>query len=173
MGKAYTPNIKSDKGKNLTKYVAEFVKKNKYSSIPKNVVELAKKHILDGFGLALSGSVARTGDYLFKHIKQNSAKGRATVIGSKMKVTSRFAALANGTGIHSDDYDDTQLAVQKDRVYGLLTHPTAPCLPSAFAEGELKKINGKDFLNAYLIGVDVECKVSEAMSPSDGIYVGR
>ena len=57
-----------------------------------------------------------------------------------MKVTSRFAALANGTGIHSDDYDDTQLAVQKDRVYGLLTHPTAPCLPSAFAEGELKKI---------------------------------
>ena len=60
MGKAYTPNIKSDKGKNLTKYVAEFVKKNKYQSIPKNVVELAKKHILDGFGLALSGSVART-----------------------------------------------------------------------------------------------------------------
>ena len=165
MGKAYTPNIKSDKGKNLTKYVAEFVKKNKYNKIPKNVVELAKKHILDGFGLALSGSVARTGDYLFKHIKQNSAKGRATVIGSKMKVTSRFAALANGVGIHSDDYDDTQLAVQKDRVYGLLTHPTAPCLPSAFAEGELKKINGKDFLNAYLIGVDVECKVSEAMSP--------
>ena len=31
--------------------------------------------------------------------------------------------------------------------------------------GELKKINGKDFLNAFLIGVDVECKVSEAMSP--------
>ena len=32
MGKAYTPNIKSDKGKNLTNYVAEFVKKNKYQS---------------------------------------------------------------------------------------------------------------------------------------------
>ena len=33
MGKAYTPNIKSDKGKNLTKYVAEFVRKNKYNKI--------------------------------------------------------------------------------------------------------------------------------------------
>ena len=74
MRKAYTPNIKSNKGKNLTKYVAQFVKKNKYNSIPKNVVKLAKKHILDGFGLALSGSVARTGEYLFKHIKQNSDK---------------------------------------------------------------------------------------------------
>ena len=165
MSKAFTPNIKTKKGKDLSKYVTKFIYKNKYNNIPKNVVELAKKHILDGFGLALSGSVARTGEYLFKHIKKNSAKGKATVIGSKMKLPSQFAALANGVGIHSDDYDDTQLAVAKDRVYGLLTHPTAPCLPSAFAEGEIHKINGKDFLNAYLIGVDVECKISEAMSP--------
>ena len=165
MSKAFTPNIKSKKGKDLTKYVAKFIYENKYKNIPKNVIELAKKHILDGFGLALSGSVARTGEYLFKHIKKNSAKGKATVIGSSMKLPSQFAALANGVGIHSDDYDDTQLAVAKDRVYGLLTHPTAPCLPSALAEGEIHKINGKDFLNAYLIGVDVECKISEAMSP--------
>ena len=165
MSKAFTPNIKSKKGKDLTKYVTNFIYGNKYKNIPKNVIELAKKHILDGFGLALSGSVARTGEYLFKHIKKNSAKGKATVIGSTMKLPSQFAALANGVGIHSDDYDDTQLAVAKDRVYGLLTHPTAPCLPSAFAEGEIHKINGKDFLNAYLIGVDVECKISEAMSP--------
>ncbi len=165
MSKAFTPNIKSKKGKDLTKYVTKFIYGNKYKDIPKNVIELAKKHILDGFGLALSGSVARTGEYLFKHIKKNSAKGKATVIGSAMKLPSQFAALANGVGIHSDDYDDTQLAVAKDRVYGLLTHPTAPCLPSAFAEGEIHKINGKDFLNAYLIGVDVECKISEAMSP--------
>ena len=165
MSKAFTPNIKSKKGKDLTKYVAKFIYGNKYKNIPKSVIELAKKHILDGFGLALSGSVARTGEYLFKHIKKNSAKGKATVIGSTMKLPSQFAALANGVGIHSDDYDDTQLAVAKDRVYGLLTHPTAPCLPSAFAEGEIRNINGKDFLNAYLIGVDVECKISEAMSP--------
>ena len=32
----------------------------------------------------------------------------------------RFAAFANGLAIHADDYDDTQLAVAKDRVYGLL-----------------------------------------------------
>ena len=116
MTKAFTPNIKSKRGKDLTKYVANFVHKTKFKNIPKEVVELAKKHILDGFGLALSGSVARTGNYLFAHIKKSSAKGKATVIGSKMKVPTHFAALANGVGIHSDDYDDTQLAVAKDRV---------------------------------------------------------
>ena len=48
----------------------------------------------------------------------------------------RFAAFANGIAIHADDYDDTQLAVAKDRVYGLLTHPTAPALPPALALAE-------------------------------------
>ncbi len=83
MKKAYTPNINSSKGKELTNYVSKFVYKTKFKNIPSTVVELAKKHILDGFGLALSGSVARTGEYLFKQIKKNSANGRATVIGSK------------------------------------------------------------------------------------------
>ena len=41
MSKAFTPNIKSKKGKHLTKYVTKFIYKNKYNNIPKNVVELA------------------------------------------------------------------------------------------------------------------------------------
>jgi 2-methylcitrate dehydratase PrpD len=43
----------------------------------------------------------------------------------------RFAALANGILIHADDYDDTQLSVAPDRIYGLLMHPTVPVLPAA------------------------------------------
>jgi len=35
-----------------------------------------------------------------------------------------------------DDFDDTQLCLGKDRVYGLLTHPTAPVLAALFALAE-------------------------------------
>jgi hypothetical protein len=45
-------------------------------------------------------------------------------------------------GIHADDYDDTQLAVATDRVYGLLTHPTAPALPAALAMAEATGASG-------------------------------
>ena len=38
----------------LTKYVAEFVVDTKFEDLSAEVVELGKKHILDGFGLALS-----------------------------------------------------------------------------------------------------------------------
>src|SRR5579859_5297724 len=40
----------------LTSYVAEFALKLRYEDIPAVVVALAKKSILDGFGLALAGS---------------------------------------------------------------------------------------------------------------------
>lgn len=150
----------------LTRYVAEFVIDTKYEDLSAEVVELGKKHILDGFGLALSGSVAKSGELARRHLDDlGLADGAATVIGAGRKVAPRFAAFVNGVGIHADDYDDTQLAVAKDRVYGLLTHPTAPALPAAFAMAEQTKASGKDFMLAYHLGVEVECKIAEAINP--------
>ena len=125
-----------------TSYVADFIVNTRYSDIPAEVLELAKKSILDGLGLALSGSVAETGAIVRNYLTATGVNANgpkaATVIGSSLRAPLRFAAMANGVGIHADDYDDTQLAVAKDRVYGLLTHPTAPTLPSALAFCETK-----------------------------------
>jgi 2-methylcitrate dehydratase PrpD len=150
----------------LTKYVAEFVCETKLEDIPNDVIELGKKSMLDGIGLAISGSVAQSGDLVRKHLNAlGILDGPSTVIGSNIKTAARFAAFANGVGIHADDYDDTQLAVAKDRVYGLLTHPTAPALPSAIAKGEALDASGADVFLAYQLGVEVECKISEAINP--------
>jgi len=115
----------------LTAYVAEFIIRTKATSIPADVMHLGKRSILDGLGLALAGNAAESGHIVRSYLKSlgiPTDKG-ATVIGTSLKVPARFAAFANGIAIHADDYDDTQLAVAKDRVYGLLTHPTAPALP--------------------------------------------
>lgn len=150
----------------LTRYVAEFIVEARGEDLPADVIEIGKKSILDGFGLAVSGSVAKSGELVRQHIADlNLGEGRATVIGGGRRVAARFAAFANGVGIHADDYDDTQLAVAKDRVYGLLTHPTAPALPAAFAISELTNANGLDFMLAYHLGVEVECKIAEAINP--------
>jgi 2-methylcitrate dehydratase PrpD len=150
----------------LTRYVAAFIAGTKFDDLPSDVVALGKKSILDGIGLALSGAVARSGELVRRHLDSlNLSAGPATVIGGNRKVAPRFAAFANGVGIHADDYDDTQLAVAPDRVYGLLTHPTAPALPAAIAVGEMKGASGKDVMLAYHVGVEVECKIAEAIDP--------
>lgn len=150
----------------LTEEVAAFVRAARVSDLPAVVVANGKKSILDGLGLALSGSVATSGELVRRHLADIGADGGgATVIGSDMKVPARFAAFCNGVGIHADDYDDTQLAVAKDRVYGLLTHPTAPALPAALALGETTNASGADVMLAYHLGVEVECKIAEAINP--------
>ncbi len=161
--------------RSLTAYVAEFITRTRTKDIPADVMHLGKRSILDGIGLALAGSVAESGHIVRKHLKSlgcDSAKG-CTVIGSCMKMPARFAAFANGVAIHADDYDDTQLAVAQDRVYGLLTHPTAPALPPVLAIGERDARSGRDVLTAYQIAVEVETKLSEAMNPrhyQDGFH---
>jgi len=150
----------------LTEEVAAFVCNATAADLPATVIANGKKSILDGLGLALSGSVARSGDLVRHHLADIGAdSGGATVIGSDKKVAARFAAFCNGVGIHADDYDDTQLAVAKDRVYGLLTHPTAPALPAALALGETTNASGADVMLAYHLGVEVECKIAEAINP--------
>jgi 2-methylcitrate dehydratase PrpD len=158
----------------LTAYVGRFVATTTYEQIPEEVVELGKKSILDGLGLALAGSRAETGSLSRKFVQQAGVcNGKSTVIGSAQKSSPRFAALVNGISIHADDFDDTQLAAAKDRVYGLLMHPTVPVLPAIFALAEDRAVTGKQWMLAYHVGAEVECKIAEAIAPrhyQDGFH---
>jgi 2-methylcitrate dehydratase PrpD len=156
----------------LTDYVAGFVVATRGQDVPADVAHLGKRSVLDGIGLALAGAASQTGNITRRYL---AALGIATedggsmigsiVIGSDMRLPARFAAFANGISIHADDYDDTQLAIAKDRVYGLLTHPTAPALPPVLALAERDRKSGRELMTAYQVGVEVECKVAEAILP--------
>jgi 2-methylcitrate dehydratase PrpD len=162
------------KAPGLTNYVGTFVTAAKYQDLPGEVIELGKKSILDGLGLALAGSRADSGAISRQYVEQAGVcSGTATIIGAAKRTSPRYAALVNGISIHADDFDDTQLAAAKDRVYGLLTHPTVPVLPAIFALAEQRTATGKEWMLAYHVGVEVECKVAEAIAPrhyQDGFH---
>ncbi len=168
------PSTDFPKAPGLTDYVGKFVAGTKYEDIPEHVIELGKKSILDGLGLALAGSRAQTGPICREYVEHlGICGGKATIIGSSKKTSPRFAAFINGVSIHADDFDDTQLSGAKDRVYGLLVHPTVPVLPALLALAETRTISGKEFMLAYHLGVEVECKIAEAISPrhyQDGFH---
>jgi 2-methylcitrate dehydratase PrpD len=161
-------------GTGLTRRIAEFVVSKKFSDLPSDLIDTGRKSILDGLGLALVGSVAKSGTLIREYIQSlGISKQDATIIGSAQRSAVSYAALANGIGIHADDYDDTQLSSAPDRVYGLLTHPTAPALAAALAVAESRGMSGRDLTLAYHLGVEVECKIAEAMNPrhyQDGFH---
>jgi 2-methylcitrate dehydratase PrpD len=150
----------------LTARVSKFVSGTPLDTVPAEVIQAAKHSILDGFGLAVAGACSESVTIAAAEVASYGCRSQdATVLGSGTRLPARFAGFLNGMAIHADDYDDTQLAVLPDRVYGLLTHPTAPVLPAVLALAERDGASGADLLAAYLVGVEVESAIAESINP--------
>ena len=92
----------------LTEHVAQFAHATRYEDLPADVVQLGKKAILDCLGLALAGSIAEGSVILRRQIAgYGCAGGAAAMFGTGACSHARFAALANGMAMHSDEFDDT------------------------------------------------------------------
>jgi 2-methylcitrate dehydratase PrpD len=147
--------------------VVEFIGRARFADFPSDAVAIAKRCIIDGLGVLLAGSTQEAGRILHEHVRGTDSRSESTVLGpAPFKTGAAAAALVNGTAGHALDWDDTQLATSADRIFGLLTHPTVPPLCAALALGERDRVSGKRFLEAFLTGFEVECKIAEAIHPS-------
>lgn len=143
----------------LTEYVTRFTVDLPAADIPPEVDSLAKKAILDALGVALAGSISEPSRVLMSYLGDLGCHGPATVLGTSSKLAPRFAALANGTAMHADDYDDT-LQAETGRFQGV--HPTAPVLSALLAAGESRSVSGRQLLTAYQVGVEIACRLFDA-----------
>jgi 2-methylcitrate dehydratase PrpD len=152
--------------KGATDALTTFIETARLESMPPNVVAQGKRCLVDGFGVILAGSTTSGSKIVRDYVTASASRSEATVLGAKgLTTTAAFAALANGASGHAMDYDDTQLSTTPDRTYGLLMHPTLPPLVAALAVGEQVGATGAAFLEAFLVGFEVECKIAEAIDP--------
>jgi 2-methylcitrate dehydratase PrpD len=150
-----------------TAAVIEYVTRSGLDRFPREAVSLAKQCIIDGLGVILAGSAARGTTIVRDYVRAGKEVGEATVLGGEtFSCRAASAALVNGTAGHALDFDDTQLSSSPDRIFGLLTHPTIPPLAASLAVGERLGVSGRQFLEAYLVGFEVECKMAEAINPT-------
>jgi 2-methylcitrate dehydratase PrpD len=150
-----------------TSAVVAFVGAARFEALPPEAIAIGKRCIIDGLGVLLAGATQDAGRILHEHVRGSDPRTEATVLGPRpYKTGAASAALVNGTSGHALDWDDTQLATSADRIFGLLTHPTMPPLVAALAVGEPRRISGRRFLEAFLTGFEVECKIAEAIHPS-------
>jgi 2-methylcitrate dehydratase PrpD len=147
----------------LTREVAGFVADTR--QIPDDVRRLGTNHLVDGIAVMLAGATEESGALVRAHLRDVGGASQATVLGSTLRAPLQMAAWANGTAGHAMDYDDTQLATEPQSVYGLLTHPTVPALAGALAAAEGTDASGAALLDAYVIGVEVECRIADAIDP--------
>ena len=135
-------------------------------------VERARIHVLDTLGLAFAGTHSPAARIIRDQIRDlGLGSAGSAVLGSNLRAPPRFAALANGTAIHADNFDDTTPQVRSWRTGGI--HASAAILPTVLALAEPRGLPGRDVLLAYLIGVEVSSRLNHAMGSrhySDGFH---
>ena len=82
---------------------------------------------------------------------------QASVLGRREKVDMASAALINGITSHTFDFDDTHLKT--------IIHPAGPVASAVLAMAEHLGNSGREVVDAIVIGIDVSCRVGNAMYP--------
>ena len=137
--------------------------KVKYDDLPKDVVEITKKFILDTLATTIAGSSAPGCESVVDQVKDWGGKEESTILIYGGKVVSENAALANSMMAHALDLDDTH-----DEA---VVHSYVSVLPSALAMAERRGgVSGKDLIAAVAVGVDLMCRLGLASFGHDWVY---
>lgn len=127
--------------------------------LPPEVLEAARRHILDTFAAMISGSELPPGKAAIQFARAYGGPKVATVVGSNVLCGAIEAALANGVIAHADETDDS---------WPSGWHPGCNVIPAALAVGEQFGISGAHFVRAVALGYDIGARMLIALRP--GIF---
>lgn len=140
-----------------TRQLAAFVHRSRWEDLPQHVRHEAKRSILNFFGTALGGCSDRAATTAYDVLAKLAGPSVATVIGRSERIDILNSAFLNALSGNAFDFDDTHPRT--------IIHPTAPVAPAVFALAEDRPLSGADLLHAFVLGVEVECRLGNAVSP--------
>jgi 2-methylcitrate dehydratase PrpD len=86
-----------------------------------------------------------------------SGAATSAIIGRPERLDAMGAAFVNAISANLLDFDDTHLDT--------IIHPAAPVAATVLALAQARGFSGRDVLTAFILGVEIECRVGNAVSP--------
>jgi 2-methylcitrate dehydratase PrpD len=137
-----------------------------FDSLPPEVVEHAKKLILDIVANAIGGHEwMESGPVITEGVRRLDRGGAgATVLATGEQMAPEWASLVNGSMAHSLDYDNHHAA-------GVI-HAGSSVVSTALAAAEATGANGRDLICAVVIGYEIACRLAMALGPHSSHEMG-
>ena len=140
-----------------TRRLAEFVADSKWSDIPPAARREGVRGLLNYVGCALGGATDEAVSLAVEVLAPTFGSPRAGIIGRRERCDILNAAFLNAISANVLEYDDTHLPT--------VMHPAAPVAPGVFALAEARGAGGEDLLHAFILGVEIGCRVGNAVMP--------
>jgi 2-methylcitrate dehydratase PrpD len=144
--------------KDVTRTLARYIVGARYDELPPKVRGEGVRTLLNWAGVAIGGSHHQTVDIAVSALAPFSGPAQASLLGRRERFDVMNAAFLNGVASHIFDYDDTHLKT--------IIHPAGPVASAILALAEWQPVNGQDFLNALILGVETECRIGNAVYPN-------
>lgn len=142
----------------VTATLARYVVSAPPESVPANVRREAVRSFLNWTGCAVGGSQHETVGIALAAAAPFAGKEQAAILGRAERLDALNAALLNGISSHVFDFDDTHLKT--------IIHPAGPVASAILSLAQLQPVSGRDFLHAFILGVEVECRIGNAVYPA-------
>jgi 2-methylcitrate dehydratase PrpD len=141
----------------LTTSLAEFAATTCWADVPEPARRATRRTIANAVGLAVGASGHPVVELATATLVDLGLTGRHRLLGRYERLSAPSAALVNGIAVHVEDFDDTHLRT--------VVHPAAPIVPAALAAAELTGASGAELALSVLLGVEVACRVGNAVCP--------
>lgn len=124
--------------------------------LPTGTLDSIKLSILDLIACCVAGSRSQGSVAVAGWARDTGGDGPSTIIGTPMRTSPPMAALANGTAGHALDYDDVSMR---------MIHPSVNLVPALLGAGEPRPASGRELLEAYLAGFEVQARICRELNP--------
>ncbi|HMA08858.1 MAG TPA: MmgE/PrpD family protein, partial [Ramlibacter sp.] len=141
----------------VTGTLARFVSGHPSRGWNDGVEHEAHRTFYNWLGCAIGAARHEAADAALAAVAMLEPAAQATVLGRTERVDMASAALVNGITSHTFDFDDTHLKT--------IIHPAGPVASAVLALAEQRGASGRDVLDALVLGIDVSCRVGNAMYP--------
>ncbi|WP_324417458.1 MmgE/PrpD family protein [Bradyrhizobium sp.] len=136
--------------------MAELVAATSWADIASQQHE-AKRSILNFFATAIGSAHDPAVTIASRTLSPFSGGATSTIIGRTERLDAMGAAFVNAISANLLDFDDTHPET--------IIHPAAPVAAPVLALAEARGLAGRDVLVAFILGVEVECRIGNAVSP--------
>jgi 2-methylcitrate dehydratase PrpD len=117
----------------------------------------AKRSILNFFATALGSTYDPAVTSALRTLAPFSGAATSSIIGRPEQLDALGAAFVNAISANLLDFDDTHLDT--------IIHPAAPVAAPVLALAQARGCSGRDAITAFILGVEVECRIGNSVSP--------
>src|SRR5262245_53035641 len=139
----------------ITRTLARYIASSRFDELPLEVRHEGVRAFVNWLGCAAGGSQDAMVVRALELLQELNGAPTATIVGRREKLDTLNATFINAMSSSALAFNDTH--------YITVAHPTGPAAAALLALSERQPLNGKEFIHALILGIEIQCRIGNIL----------